>query len=246
MVEMYNTCESHTSAKNDKKDKRMGTRRKHQRLDQVECAEKVTEEQFALLKKLSKDRAADIRCRVAEQLCIPGSAEAEAILIRLLSDRDDMVRVNASDSLSACGSQASSELLKQRTVSDSCFMVRGYAACSAVEIALRTGSADDELADFLTQAMDVESDEWVRTSFCAALYELGQEEYLHRLLGALNSDDYQVRCAAANLLSGTAKEKDAPKIRAALKTRREKEDPEILSVISTIDRCLEEMDNASR
>ena len=224
----------------------MGTKRKHQLLDQMEGSEQITEEQFAALKKLSKDRAADIRYRVAERLCMADSAEAEEILIRLLGDKDDMVRVSASDSLSAYGSQGVVAPLKQCAVSDSCFMVRGYAACSAAEIALRTGAADTELTAFFERALNEEKDDWVQANLCAVLYFLGQDDYLSRLLDALDHDEYQVRCAAANLLAQMAREKDAPTIRAALKNRREKEDPETLSVISTIDQCLREIDDAQR
>jgi len=224
----------------------VGTKRKHQLLDQMENSESITEEQMTTLRKLAKDRDADIRYRVAEQLSISDSCEAEDILVRLLSDRDDMVRVSASDSLSACGSREAMELLKTRMVDDMCFMVRGYAAYSAADIALRIGAADEALTAFIIQALDKEEDEWVQSFLCAALYKMGREEYLSRLLGALDHDDYQIRCAAANLLCAAARKKDAQLIRAALKNRREKEDPETLSVISTIDQCLEEMDAAGQ
>ncbi len=220
----------------------MGTRKKHRLLDQLEESKITSEEQVAVLRKLAADRAADIRCRAAEQLCIPGSAEAEVILLQLLDDKNDMVRVNASDSISACGSREALEPLKQRTKNDTCFMVRGYAACSAAEIALRTGAADDELTAFLMQALESEKDEWVRANLFATLYELGRDDYLPQLITALDSNEYQVRCAAVNLLAQTGKEKDIPLVREALVRRREKEDSENLAVISTIDRCLQEMD----
>ena len=196
----------------------MGTKRKHQMLDQMEDLEQITEEQFAALKTLSEDRAADIRYRVAERLGIAG----------------------------ACGSQDAVPPLKQCAVSDSCFMVRGYAACSAAEIALRTGAADAELTAFFERTLNKEKDDWVQASLCAVLYLLGRDDYLSRLIGALDNDAYEVRCAAANLLVQMAKEKDASMIQTALKNRREKENSETLSVISTIDRCLKEMDDAQR
>jgi len=224
----------------------MGTRRKHRMLDEMEGAETISEEQFSVLTKLAKDRNADIRYRVAEQLSIADAVEAEALLLRLLCDRDDMVRVSASDSISACGSLEAIEPLKQLVVNDACFMARGYAAYSATDIALRVGAADAELTAFLKHALEEEPDDWVQAFLCAALYRLDQPEYLPRVLDALNNDSYQTRCAAVNLLCYTTKEKDIPVIREALVKRRAKEDPKTLSVISTIDECLEELDSRTK
>ena len=85
------------------------------------------------LERLSRDRNPEIRNRVAQVL---GGARGEYIdiLLRLMNDRDELVRVNACDSLSGTDSrEAINELEKH--ISDSSELVRGYVYSSLYDTA---------------------------------------------------------------------------------------------------------------
>ena len=85
------------------------------------------------LERLSRDRNPEIRNRVAQVL---GGARGEYtdILLRLLNDRDELVRVNACDSLSGTDSrEAINELEKH--IADSSELVRVYVYSSLYDTA---------------------------------------------------------------------------------------------------------------
>ena len=76
------------------------------------------------LERLSRDCNPEIRNRVAQVL---GGARGEYtdILLRLLNDRDELVRVNACDSLSGTDSREVINGLEKH-IADSSELVRGY------------------------------------------------------------------------------------------------------------------------
>lgn len=197
----------------------------------------LTEQGLLFLMKYSRDRNADIRCRTAEALALSDSPEAEAILLRMLNDRDDMVRVNACDSLGTSGTQRAIETLKKHTMPHMPKLERGYAVISMADISVRFGSRE-ETAAFLQASLETEMDIWVRNNYYRSLYLLGKKEYLPILLGSLEDENYQNRCETVNLLSDMADDSSREMIREAFIERLRKEAPDSIGVISTIEVAL--------
>ena len=197
----------------------------------------ITDEGLELLEKYSHDRNKDIRYRAAEALALTGSPKAESILLRLLDDKDNMVRVNACDSLGMSGTQRAIEPLKKHVGSTACNLERGYAVSSLADIAVAIGT-EGEMTAFLETSLETEQDVWVRNHYYRSLYPLGKGEYLQLLLDSLDDENYQNRCEVVNLLSDIADDSNVETICVALKERLSKEEPDSIAVITTIEKTL--------
>ena len=109
------------------------------------------------LERLSRDCNPEIRNSVAQVL---GGARGEYtdILLRLLNDRDELVRVNACDSLSGTDSCAAINELEKH-ISDSSELVRGYVYSSLYDTASMNPAAykSEALALLLADCKDEKS-----------------------------------------------------------------------------------------
>ncbi|KPU45300.1 hypothetical protein OXPF_11930 [Oxobacter pfennigii] len=101
---------------------------------------------------LSIDEDEEMRTRVAEILHYD-SPEAEKILIFLTSDKSEMIRTDACDSLCNSKSQEVFELLKNKLKKDKSALVRGYAALSTADIANNICYDKEKLTEFIQFAL---------------------------------------------------------------------------------------------
>lgn len=125
----------------------MSTSRMFDILDAIRDKDVINDEDIDFLDKCSKSRNTDIRYYAAEQLCITDSSRAEKILLRMLSDKNEMVRANVCDSISISRSKKTIELLKDYAINDT-WLVRGYAIASMADIALNTQADIADLISF--------------------------------------------------------------------------------------------------
>ena len=116
-------------------------------------------------------------------------------LMDLLTDKNELVRVAAVESLASIGDHRALPAVG-KTLHDKSPLVRSYAA----EAVGKLGSGKD--TRLLTDLQQTEKDELVRVGLAKALYDLGKRDMLRELLNYLSTgQDYRTRCAAANVLA---------------------------------------------
>ena len=156
---------------------------------------------------------------------------AEPILLGLLDDEVDLVRVNACDSLCISRSLSVWDRLMQMAKMD-VFLVRGYAILSATEITVQTNEGITTMKDFLTQRLRQEKSQWVKVCIYTGLYQLGEVKWIGNLFTLLNHRQYRIRCSVVNSLADIADKNNIVAIRQALAGRMQIETSE--AVMSTI------------
>ena len=203
----------------------------------------LTNDELSLLEGFSKDRDADIRGLVVEVLYDRDSEKAETILQILLSDKDNMVRVNACDSLRGSMNKDMIEILKKYAICDPYFLVRGYAVSSIADIIVNIKEVGvSSHVSFFKKSLLKEKETWVKIHYYRALYLMEQDVYLSCLLKELHQRNYQNRCLVINLLLSIASEDNKNEIVMALKNRLKIEDCESIAVISSIEMALKELE----
>lgn len=190
-----------------------------------------------LLKRLSQDEEDQVRAKVAELLVLSDSPFSEEILINLLEDVDELVRVNACDSLSVSSSHNVINLLKSIILKDKSSLVRGYAALSIGDIAISISYDNKELEAFFITALLKERVKWVKINFYKVLYLLGDESYLNLLIHELENKSYKCRSLTVNTLSELISSKNSELIIKALTERLEIE--KTVAVRSAIKKTLQ-------
>lgn len=189
-------------------------------IESIEAFNAITDEDIIILDTLSKDEESEVRAKVAEILVFSKSPSAERILISLLKDSDELVRINACDSLCISNSSEVLDLLKNKVMKDRSSLVRGYATLSIADIATKIEYNNlEELLDFFKLVLKKEKVEWVRINVYKALYKLGDETNLNLLINGLNSRLYRNRCATVNCLKDIISSKNNELVRFAFTER---------------------------
>ena len=164
-----------------------------------------------------RDRSSLVRGHAALSLGHRCAKKAVPKLVELLSrSRDSLVRTSVVESLGEIGGGRAFSALAE-ALNDRSWMVRGYAAQALAE----TGG--QRAVPALLRRRDVEKSSWVKLLLYAALYRLGESNYLPSILGMFRSRRYHVRCATANILAEIVDEKNGDQILATLRTALRKE-----------------------
>lgn len=164
-----------------------------------------------LLGKLS-DRSVEVRLRAVESLgALLSGGRCPRALIRSLRDPNELVRIEAAESLGAVGDRKALPSL-WKALDDRSPLVRSYIAG-----AIGSVGGERDVAR-LEERLRRERSDTARLGFYQALHMLGRRGVLKDLLELLRSDDYRVRCAAANILSNVAADRaDTPLVMSALR-----------------------------
>lgn len=192
-------------------------------IEKLESLKSFTSDDYRFLDYVSNDEDYEVRLKVAEILVKTNDVEAEKILLKLLKDKDELVRVNACDSLCNSASEEVISHLKDRISKDRSSLVKGYAILSLVDIIVRTNKDLVLSRDFFKNMLRMQKVQWVRINIYKALYILGDEEYLEKLIEELNNRYYRNRCAVVNILSELIVDSNSKKIERALAERLQKE-----------------------
>lgn len=213
----------------------------YEKLDLIEAigdsgSSSFTGKNSEFLKNLSHDEEGEVRAKVAEILVLSNSSFTEKILINLLKDKDELVRIHACDSLCVSNSCIVINHLKDRVLKDKSSLVRGYAALSIGDIASNRNCDFKELEVFFTKVLAKERVNWVKLNFYKALYLIGDESYLDLLISELKNRSYRSRCLIVNILSDLVSKHNLFLIRTALTERLEIE--KTVAVRSTIEKTL--------
>lgn len=177
------------------------------------------------------DRDAIIRITAAHAVLSLNPAEAAALIIPLLRDRDEFVRREAAYALGRTQSTSAVQPLVASLETDSAAAVRGAAAVALGQIA--DPSSMSALANSLTRRFPApgfasrgarrraETDEFVRRSAAVALGEIGSREAVPSLIAALNDQNNadDIRREAALALGRIGDASAAPALRAAIGSR---------------------------
>ncbi|AAK79043.1 HEAT repeat domain-containing protein [Clostridium acetobutylicum] len=94
-------------------------------LEELEDMNCFTKDMYKFLDYLSEDEEYEVRVKVSEILVLSNDVEGDNILIKLLKDKEELVRVNACDSL--CNSSSNDVIyhLKDRILKDKSSLVKG-------------------------------------------------------------------------------------------------------------------------
>jgi HEAT repeat protein len=154
------------------------------------------------LTRALQDSSWKVRLRATE--CIAPLLAGRTVptaFMRLLSDRHELVRVQAVEALATIGQSASIRSLISR-LRDRSPLVRSYAAASIGVL----GSQRHTKA--LHQRLRVEKNETARLGLFAALYALSDNSALDGLIALLNSRNFEVRGGAASTLARSIADKN--------------------------------------
>ena len=162
---------------------------------------------------LLKDRHREVRYEAVQALgrVLAGSELAPPALLRCIDDRDELVRVAASEAAGDIGDKRAARRLLRR-LNDPSPLVRSSAASALGMIGVR--SARGALAVASRRERSVRA----RVGIYDALFRLGDQPSLQHLLALLRSKHYRVRCAVANSVAAlTLKGESRKEVRAALR-----------------------------
>jgi hypothetical protein len=151
-----------------------------------------------IISKLSKDRSPFIRSLVAKLLFDYYNDFSKNILLELTNDKDNLVRVEAVDSLKAFIDHTVYFRLKHLAEFDPYYLVRAYSIVSLVYIGKTLDI--DELSEFVLERLGKER-YYINKILCyESLYLLGNKDSLNDLFDCFSSDNYRNKCAVINTL----------------------------------------------
>lgn len=174
------------------------------------------------LERLSRDRNPEIRNRVA-QVLDGACGEYTDILLRLLNDRDELVRVNACDSLSGTDSREAINGLEKH-ISDSSELVREYVYSSLYDTASMNPTAyKSEVRALLLPACKDEKSDRAGAVLACSLYALDEADAVNKIKSYISSEDCYVRNAAVQQLHAICGDVDISCFRKDLQAQYRKE-----------------------
>ena len=157
-------------------------------------------------------------------------SEAEKTLIKLCDDEDELVRINACDSLAMFPSiDTYSRLIKSANDDDS-MLVKEYAILSITDIINSIEINDDEFKNLLILYSNSKKT-CIRAACNKGLYVLGDDKRLNELIRLLKSNNYQDRCTVLNILKDIISEKNKNYILSAVKQLQQTEDSDAVNTI---------------
>lgn len=154
--------------------------------------------------ELSVDRKSEIRSYLAQVLCFYKTKANKDILLRFLYDKDELVRVEAADSLCVYFEYDVYESLLSKACDDVSGLVRAYAIMSLIEIGIEIGVDNSSLKEFLYLRLKNERSLRCKLDIYYMLYILGEFEALDKLFRYYDYKDYRLRCALTSHLKSIA------------------------------------------
>ncbi len=178
---------------------------------------------ITFLEELIQIGDTEIRYEVAEVLSGKNEIEINKIFLELLNDENELVRINASDSVYNCTSNQIIDKLKDIILNDK-YLVRGYAILSICDIANKC-ERKEEILNFIESRLKVEKSKWVKATIYSSLYLLNNEnKYIILLLNLLDESNYKIRCMVLNRISELLNKKNYLIVKEKLENRMKVED----------------------
>ncbi len=168
-------------------------------LDSISQKSCIDEKDIKTLIGLLKTNNSEIKSYIAELLVMASGEDAEIALINLCKDEDELVRVNACDSLSVFSTSASYEQLLKSALNDPSILVRTYAVLSLADIA---GTPLIDIGKLKKTLIKLSKEKYLSLSSACfrGLYILGDKIYLENLLALFKLGNYREKCMIVNML----------------------------------------------
>lgn len=206
-------------------------------LDLISEKNVIKPSDLVILINLSHHDDSEIRAYVAELLALANDVEAERTLITLSNDEDELVRVNACDSLSTFATTNSYEQLLKCILNDQSLLVKKYAILSLIDI-MKYVNVDKNELNMLFGNLTQKDDISISASGFKGLYMMGDKEHLNDIINLLTAEDYRDRCTVINILEDIMENDNQKLIFSALIKLRKTEKSE--AVNSIIDKVISE------
>ena len=168
-------------------------------LDLIADKNEVAPNDENILLQLSQHDDSEIRAYVAKLLVLANGNKFETALINMCNDEDELVRVNACDSLSAFATTDAYKQLVNSALNDSSTLVKNYAILSIVDIMNYIDIDINELKSLFLDNLQKEEISILAACF-KGLYVLGYKKYLKNIIDLVSTENYQDRCAVINIL----------------------------------------------
>lgn len=215
----------------------------------VKCLDDLIEKpqnismQISWLREWSNRKSPLIKSLIAEVLANCNDTTSKEVLLKLLCDKNSLVRTEAADSLSQYPYDDVLQQLKIVAENDNNHMVRGYALLSMTLVSMMLKADPAKYLSFLHQRCKREKSVFCKLNCYHALYIMGEKDKLEVILLILKSRNYRNRCAVVNTLYDVVNESNRLLVVREFKKQLLKENSE--AVISTINGFLRKYDNAN-
>ena len=196
----------------------------------------LTQEDFKLMLDFSSDNDSFVKCSLASLFVNFTNEKSKRILLEFLSDKNINVRIEAADSLSYFNDNEVVSALKNASIFDKNYLVRGYAISSIGHISKNIKFIREEIFEHICNRLSIEKMVFCKLNCYFALYLLGKKQYLDNILKLINTKSYRNRCAVVNTLAELCDKNNIATITTILKKRAKIE--KTVAVSSTIYDCL--------
>lgn len=177
----------------------MDVNKKIEYIDSLYSFSKLYDSQIKVLRTLSCDANIEVRVRVSELLSLYPSTESEIVLLRLIKDKNYLVRASACDSLSWSSSVVVLDALIKAT-KDRSALVRGYSILSLADVQKNISCNATRVNEILEKLLTKEKSTWVKIALYRSLVSLGKQCYRECFIRQIFSKDYKNRCFTLSLL----------------------------------------------
>lgn len=188
----------------------------------------LTKKHFKIIKAYAHDKDVFVRIQVAKVLInFNDYILSKKILFELMNDNEELVRINAYDSLSVFDSKDVERLLKKAIKKERRELACAYAITSWAEVVTLRRKIVWKQYFFihnLKKKNRIRTSERCLLKCCYAHYIFGRKKALKEILSFLKSSDYHIRCATLNTLQYIIDSKNISSIKKEVETLLLQED----------------------
>ena len=194
---------------------------------------------YIFLNQLADDEDSYIRSSIACMLVDFVTSQSKNILLKLANDCDAIVRMQAYDSLSAFPFLDVEEKLRNALQNECDDLARSYVIMSYVDISAALHFDNSLCYRMLQNSLVTEKSEICILSIYYALYKLGDDTMLDKMLSLLHNESYHIRCASIKRLYEITTVSNMEEIRQAMVQLLKEE--KVPAVICCAEKYMKEM-----
>ena len=145
--------------------------------------------------EFTKDEDECVRYATAEALYDIGNDDVIDRMVELLSDKDELVVINALEYIENWGIEKGFKHVKKCLKHDDC-LVRRYAIDAICDL-----RSTDIIIPILVDLLKIEDEDSIRIRIYNGLVYLGEYQYISNLINNLHHESSSIRCTTAYLLA---------------------------------------------
>lgn len=188
-------------------------------LIKLEDKSKLTDKQLKKIIEMSNDPNPLVRSQIAALLVNFKNNISKEILLRLSCDKNALVRMEAYDSLSVFNDDVVEIRLRDALQKEKNKLACCYAILSWADVAVALGKKTTENLSLITEIKNssrIKQSEHCLLSCSYAIYIFSINKSLDDIIIFLDSNNYQVRCAAISILKSIVNNDNEEIIRKSL------------------------------